>query len=129
MGLKEKKAVQKVQDGQSKFEDKLAKIIGKSYTFEVDWDSFMENETAIRMIPNGAFDRIVKGIKKVCSDDMGKEAMLETLKSISIKQIDDPSEKSVTFDSGALNISIALHNTSKGIFTDTEYSKIIMAAL
>jgi len=129
MGLKENRAAQKVQDQQASFDKKLSDYIGKEYSFTVNWDSFMENEKAISMLPGGLFARVSKGFSKVCKDDLGKEAVHESLKAITVEHVEDPSQKSLTFEDGTLSIVVALHNTSKGIFTDTEYAKAINDAL
>jgi len=129
MGLKEKRAVQKVQDGQAKYEEKLSEATGSNLTFDVNWDSFMENEKAIIMLPNGLFARLTKGLKKICNDDLGKEAIQGSLKKIVVEHVEDPADKSVKLEGDTLHISVALHNSSKGIFTDNDYSKIISGAL
>lgn len=129
MGLKEKRAVQKVKDQQAGFDKKLSEAVGKDCSFDINWDGYMENEKAVIMIPNGLCARVIKGVAKICSDDLGKEAFQETLKKISVEHTEDHAEKSLTFDDGELRIVVALHASGKGMFTDTEYAKVIEASL
>ncbi len=89
MGLAEKRAIKEVEENiYPKLKEQLIAILGFEPEFEIDWASLAEE---------GKGDLYAEGFEKiyfapalacfesVCADDLGKEAIQETLKKIIIK--------------------------------------------
>lgn len=110
MGLIEKRAIKDFQDKDYiNLTKEINAIAGFLVEFEVHWDSlalegssdmYKEGFTKVYFIP------VINAFKEITSDDMGKEALKETLKKIVIKnQIGAYSPGSAySFEGGVLTI-------------------------
>ena len=86
MGLQEKRAMKEFQDNQ--FPELVAKIneaAASTMEIEVDWDSMSEDDHAHLFEtawPKVYFEPLIAALKKVCVDDMGREALREGVQKI-----------------------------------------------
>jgi hypothetical protein len=137
MGLLEKKAIKAFQDGTyKKLTDEINSIAGYSVEFDVDWDSLAlvdQSPAYEKCFTQAFFTPIINAFKEITADDMGKEALKETLKKIVIKHKRDGyyASGSYSFADGVLTID--RHPTSSQVekikdSTD-ELSKVLMAAM
>ena len=65
----------------------------------------------------------------ICRDDLGKEAVAESVKKIVLENLDDPAGKGVTLKDGAVIVRCAWGKGSDGYFTDSEIHRAIERAL
>ncbi len=110
MGRTDKRAVKAVQDTKfPELEKEINTIAGYPIEFEVKWDELaypdyahMYDET----FPEVYFIPVINAFKNIASDDMGKEALKETVKKIVIKNENDISSalRAYSLDNGALII-------------------------
>lgn len=86
MGLQEKRATKAFQDQQFPvLAEQINAASGTSLELEVDWDSMSEDEHAHLFEtawPKVYFEPVIEALKKICIDDMGKEALREGVKKI-----------------------------------------------
>ncbi|MHA7058710.1 hypothetical protein ACWGOQ_0015905 [Aquimarina sp. M1] len=110
MGLAEKRIVKAYQEGTYKtLVNEINTLAGFEPTFEVDWDSLSTNsyshiwENSFTEI---YFTPIINAFKGITADELGKEALQETLKKIIIKdEADNAYAKSAySFNEGVLTI-------------------------
>lgn len=113
MGLLEKRAVKAFQEGAYvNLTKEINDIAGYTVPFEVDWDSlavadythlYDEGFTKVYFTP------VINAFKEITIDDLGKEALKETVKKIVIKNDSDIyyAEKAFAFDNGVLTIAHA----------------------
>jgi hypothetical protein len=100
MGLLEKRALKAFQDGAyKKLTGEINKIAGFNVDFDVNWETLaLEDQSHLyeESFPKVYFEPIIKAFTEIASDEMGKDALKETLKKIIIKN-----EGGVYYGSGA----------------------------
>ena len=102
MGLEEKRMLRQIKEEVfPTYEAELAKITGTPIAYEVDWDSFAANRDALVFLESRVFGPINEGLRDICRDDLGKEAVQASIKTIRVKQ-----EKGVS-DHVVLNDGVA----------------------
>lgn len=90
MGLQERRAVQALKDGDFKqFTERVNSICGGDMPVEMDWSSFENDNDIIWILDNKkpqecVFGRLEKVLSKICGDDMGKSALKDKVKKISV---------------------------------------------
>jgi hypothetical protein len=89
MGLSEKRALKTFQDGSyQKLTSEIHTLAGYPLEFEVNWDTIALDEYAEiyeESFSKVYFTPLVNAIKEITADDMGKEALKESLKKVVIK--------------------------------------------
>ena len=129
MGLAEKKVIKLLgEDVIPEVKGELKEIIGKDIEISVNWGSF-ETVAQLDELQHQCFGRIVSGLREVAEDDMGKEALNETLNAISVNNIEDASSKKIELSDDTLTVDAKWEDYSSGIFTDTDYAEQIERAL
>lgn len=120
MGLEEKRWIKEMKEQTvPKYMAALKEIVGFDLPFEVDWDSYAKDLEGLRNLEYQGLDRINSAFREICQDDIGKEAVKESIKKISLKNIDDPSKKDIKFEKGVVTINFALGKDG-GYFTDSD---------
>ncbi len=121
MGLAEKKEIRSIEENNiPETKQKLNTILGKDIEISINWDSF-ETVKQLQEVPHQCLGRIAEGIEKVASDDMGKEALQESLTTIQVNNIEDASAKKITFTDHILTVDAKWEDYSDGIFTAGDY--------
>jgi len=88
MGLTERRAVQTLKDGDFKqFVEEVKSICGPELTIEMDWASLESDDDCLWIVENRKhreymFGRLQNVLAHICSDDMGKSALSQSLKKI-----------------------------------------------
>ena len=68
-------------------------------------------------------------LRVICSDDLGKEAVQDSVKVIRIKNVKSKGDKSLAFADGALEMSCAYAEGLDGAFSDNEIREELLAHL
>ncbi|BDD08112.1 hypothetical protein FUAX_05440 [Fulvitalea axinellae] len=93
MGLKEKRAIRDFQENKyNELKAELFTALGFTVDVEVDWDSLAKDEKVElynSAIPDVYFAPQLEVYKDICQDDLGKEALMESLKTIRIRNAND----------------------------------------
>ena len=88
MGLAEKRKIEELKKVFLDWEKKIQKAAGNSIPMEVNWESIVTEETLGYV--DQAFEKVfveasVAGFKELCQDQMGKDAIKESVKKIIIQ--------------------------------------------
>ncbi len=89
MGLAEKRTAKAFQENNyPALTKEINEIAGKSFEYEVNWDSLMKDGYS-QFYEDGwtkiYFTPLIESLKTICEDEMGKEAIQESLDKIIIK--------------------------------------------
>ena len=109
MGLAEKRIVKAFQEGPyKKYESQIHEVVGKEIEIEVNWDSLSKGGSSDLWedsFPKVYFIPLIDALKSICADDMGKEAIAESLTKIIIENNGNWSTSSwSSFSNGVLNL-------------------------
>ena len=130
MGLAERRKIKELQDnvlpGRVK---EIEEICGAPIPYDVDWESFSDDLEGLNFMDNVSCHRLNMALRVICQDDMGKEAIRETVKKIKLKNIKDKAEKSLGFADGALDMHCAYAQKMDGAFSDNEIRELLMKNL
>src|SRR5262245_56535260 len=130
MGLEEKRKIKEYQDKIVPTRGKeLAEICGTEIAYEVDWDSFADDLTALNFFDNLAFHRINMAFRHVGTDQLAKDAIKEGLKSIRLKNVKDKSAMKIAFAGGVLEMHCAYGLRLDGIYNETAIAKVVADGL
>jgi len=130
MGLTERRKIKELQDttlpGRVK---EIEEICGKGIPYEVDWDSLADDAEGLNFLDNISCHRLNMALRAICLDDMGKEAVRDSLQLIKLKNVKDKSEMKINFDSGVLEMHCAYALRTDGMYSDNEIREVLMAKL
>ena len=79
----------------------LAEIAGTDIEIDIDWESFSTKES-MQEIEHQVFGRVLESMQAVAVDDIGREALQESMKSVSVKNLESKDNRSCTFEAGTL---------------------------
>ena len=89
MGLQERRAVKAFQDDSyQKLTGEINTLAGFPIEFEVNWDTIALDDYSHmyeECFPKVYFTPLINAVKEITTDDMGKEALKESLKKVIIK--------------------------------------------
>jgi len=129
MGLAEKKVIKGLEvDVIPEVKGKLNDMIGKEIEISINWDTF-ETAAQLQEVQHQCLGRIADGLGRIANDDMGKEALQESLNTISINNIADSGSKKISLSDGVLTVDGNWADFGSGIFTDGDYATQIEDAL
>ena len=129
MGLNERRKMKELQDTTLPERVKeIEEICGKAIPYEVDWDSFAEDLEGLNFMDNLSCHRLNMALRVICSDDLGKEAVRESLKLIRLKNV--PKEAmTLAFRQGALDMHCAYALRTDGMWSDNQIREELMKGL
>ena len=130
MGLNERRKIKELQDttlpGRVK---EIEEICGKGIPYEVDWDSLADDAEGLNFLDNISCHRLNMALRTICIDDMGKEAVRDTLNLIKLKNVKDKPQMKINFDAGVLEMHCAYALRTDGMYSDNEIREVLMAKL
>ena len=130
MGLNERRKIKELQDTTLPERVKeIEEICGKPISYEVDWDSLADDAEGLNFLDNISCHRLNMALRTICVDDMGKEAIRDSLNLIKLKNVKDKSEMKINFDAGVLEMHCAYALRTDGMYSDNEIREVLMAKL
>jgi hypothetical protein len=130
MGLNERRKIKELQEttlpGR---EAEIQEICGTLIPYEVDWTSLADDAEGLNFIDNLSCHRLNMALRVICQDEMGKEAVREGLKKVKLKNVKTPSEMSMTFDGGVLEMHCAYALRTDGMFGDNAIRELLVKKL
>jgi hypothetical protein len=130
MGLEERRRIKELQDvtlpGRVR---EIEEICGAAIPYEVDWDSLADDAAGLNFLDNLSCHRLNMALRTICADDLGREAVRDSLKLIKLKNVTDIAAKHVAFDGGVLEMHCAYAQGTSGMIPDGEIRDVLMAGL
>lgn len=130
MGLEEKRKIKEYQDKIVPQRHKeLAEIAGSDIAYEVDWDSFAGDTTALNFFDNLAFHRINMAFRQLCTDDLARDTVKAALKSIRLKNVKDKADMKIAFSGGVLEMQCAYGLRLEGVYQEGAIGTVLANGL
>ena len=130
MGLNERRKIKELQDTTLPDRVKeIEEICGKPIPYEVDWESLADDAEGLNFLDNISCHRLNMALRTICVDDMGKEAVRDSLNLIKLKNVKDKSEMKINFDDGLLEMHCAYALRTDGMYSDNEIREVLMSKL
>ena len=130
MGLAERRKIKELQDTTLPERVKeIEEICGKAIPYEVDWDSFADDAEALNFMDNLSCHRLNMALRVICVDEMGKEAVRESLKLVRLKNVKDKSAMRMSFDGGVLEMHCAYALRTEGMHGDNAIRELLLSKL
>ena len=105
MGLAEKRAMATLKDEiVPKYQADLRKITGNEISYVIGWDGFADNLGAMENLEEKCLKPLLGIFRKITKDDIGKEAVAETIEEIHLTQVEDCNISNFTLVKGALKM-------------------------
>lgn len=131
MGLAEKRWVQeRKKNEETGFISEVKSIAQTDVAVEIDWDGFSGNLADAEYIAHDSYGipNLVKALKEITVDDLGKEAIKGALKKIVIKPAAADQAK-FTFEAGVVTWNAYFGSSSSGYVYADAMKKTMEAAL
>jgi hypothetical protein len=136
MNLTQRRMVQQFEESFKKWNVEFDKICGCSIPVECDWNTFffgtqqMNQETITKCWQEFYFDSLSAAFKLICADPMGKAAVKESVKKITVTGIDSQEYKSSTFENGEFHVKHSPSSYGESVKErGVRWQKLIEAAL
>ncbi|MBS1715268.1 MAG: hypothetical protein JST30_13120 [Armatimonadetes bacterium] len=130
MGLNEKRKIKELQEevlpGRVK---EIEEICGAAVPYEVDWSTLEDDLEGLNFLDNLSCHRLNMALRTICTDDMGKEAVRDSLKVVRLSNVKDRSDMAMTFEGGVLDMRCAYALRTEGMFSDGQIRECLMAKL
>ena len=130
MGLEERRKIKELQDevlpGRV---NEIEEICGSAIPYDIDWTSFDGDLEGLNFMDNISCHRLNMALRVICSDDLGKEAVRDTLKSVKLRNVKSKDDKSLSFAGGTLDMACAYATGLDGAFSDNEIREELLAHL
>ena len=131
MGLAEKRWVQeRKKTDEEAFVSQLKAVAQTDVSVEIDWDAFSANMADAQYISHDSYGlpNLIKALKDVTVDDLGKEAVKGGLKKVVIKPAAAEQARFV-FEGGVIQWHAYFGGSSSGYIYADQMKKTIEAAL
>jgi hypothetical protein len=126
MGLIEKRLIKQGQEEWVPMAQKeLRELTGGEQVYEVDWSTFTTDAEGLQNVQNQGLRRINGAFRNICRDELGKEAANEGVAKILLKNVANPSEKSISIADRVITVQCAWAKGSDGYFSDGELTRTI----
>lgn len=130
MGLNERRKIADLQNVTLPERQKeIEEICGVAIPYEVDWSTLENDAEALNFLDNLSCHRLNMALRTICMDEMGKEAVRESLKLIKLANVSDMSQMSISFDGGVLDMKCAYALGTQGMHNDGVIRECLMAKL
>ncbi len=130
MSLEEKRKLKELQDKTIPERTReLKEITGADLTYDIDWASFAGDLEGLTFLDNLSCHRTNMALRVICSDDMGKQAIREGLRTIKLKNVKNKSDMKIAFGNGVLEMQCAYALRTDGMFSDNEIAKTLSDGL
>lgn len=130
MGLEERRKIKELQDITiPERTAELAEITGGAISYHIDWDSFADDLEGLNFMDNLACHRINMALRVICSDDLGKEAVVDAVKSIALRNTKDASDRSMSLEGGTFAMQYPFAMRTDAYFSDGEIREFLLQKL
>ncbi len=126
MGLQENRLIKVVQDENIPTHlNQLREFASHSINFDLDWDEWKSGYEAILNLNGYVLGQIVEAILFVARDDLGKEAIRESVKTLQVRKAASPSDKSIKLADGVLSLEVSPEAGWDGVYSRSEVQEFL----
>lgn len=130
MSLTERRMMQELKDTVLPQRTReIAEICGAPIPYEVDWETFGHDAQALNFLDNTACHRLNMALRMICQDEMGREAVREGLQSVRLRNVAEPAQRHIQFESGVLELHNAFAHGTQGMHSDGVIRDALLARL
>lgn len=130
MGLAEKRAAELIKTEKlPAFEAKLKDKAGYDIKVDINWDTFTAYDQYPLSRLDIVFDDLESFVKKICSDDMGKEALQDKMSTIQLINSDKNEDVKMELKDKTLSLTVQLVQDSFSSQTDSQIANYVEALL
>ena len=130
MGLNERRMIKELQDVTFPERVKeIEEICGKAIPYDVDWESLSDDAPGLNFIDNLSCHRLNMALRVICRDEMGKEAIRDSLNLIKLANVKEVSDMKMTFDGGVLEMHCAYAQGTTGMHRDDDIRALLESKL
>lgn len=130
MGLAEKRLAESIKTEKlPKFEEKLNERAGYPIKVDIDWNTFTAYDEYPLSRLDIIFDDIESFVKKICVDDMGKEALKEKLSTIHLTNTDQREAVKMELKDNTFALTVQLAGGSFSSNTDSQMASYVEGLL
>lgn len=130
MGLAEKRLAQEIQNEKlPAFESKIKDISGYDIKVDIDWDTFTAYDTYPLSRLDIVFDDLTGFVKKICADDLGKEALKEKMSTIKLTNTENADDLKMEFSGDVLDLRVKLAGDSFSAYSDSQIASYVEGQL
>ena len=120
MVLQEKKTAKAIEDQYlGDYQKEINEVTGKELHVNINWDTFELD--FMKFIPSVCLQRLTDAFKEVCADDMGKEAIQESINSVEVYCIPNEgaeAKKELKIEDGVFSLTACWGGHHSGYFSD-----------
>jgi hypothetical protein len=129
--LDEKREMKKANDEWLPVKNKeLSELSGGGKaSFEVDWATFEGDLQAMNWLEFNGPQQVVNAFRMIGTDDLGKEALRESVKKIVVKNTAAEKDKSMAMKDGVFTLTCAFAKSPGGRFTHDEIKEFLSSKL
>ncbi len=126
MGLQEKRKIQELQETilparVTEFEE----LTSATIQYDVNWDSLADDYAALNAFDFLAINTINMAFRMICTDDFAKKAVQDGVSTISLENVSDAAENTISFSGGVLSMRCAYGKGLDGIIREGEIKKVV----
>lgn len=127
MGLAEKRTAESIKSEKlPEFEAKLKGIAGYDIKVDIDWNTFTAyDQYPLSRLGDFIFDDLASFVKKICADDMGKEALQDKMTTIQLINTDNNDEVKMELKDKTLTLTVQLVQGSFSSQTDSQIASYV----
>jgi hypothetical protein len=130
MGLVEKRLAESIKvEKLPAFEAKLKERAGYDIKVVIDWNTFTAYDEYPLSRLDIVFDDVESFVKKICSDDMGKEALQEKLSTIHLTNSENNDDVKMELKDNTLFLTVQLVQSSFNSQTDSQIANYVETLL
>lgn len=119
MGLTERRMMQELKDATLPAREKeIEEICGQAIPYDVDWSSMADDSEALRFVDNVSCHRLNMALRVICSDQIGREAVVQSLKKIRLVNVKDAAAMAILFEADTLEMRCAYALGAQGMHSD-----------
>lgn len=119
MGLIEKRLIKEAKETWIVEEQKDMRAIANSeVVIDVDWASFESDEPALRNLQHLGVRKMSNAFRVICSDELGKEAVRDSIQRLVVTNVKDAKEGSVSLENGVVTLRGAFAKGGDGCMGD-----------
>ena len=125
--LDEKREIKKATDEWLPAKNKeLSELSGGgAMKFDIDWATFTGDLQGLNWLEFNGPQQVVNAFRIIGTDDLGKEALRETIKKVVVKNAKEEKDKAMALESGVFTLTCAFAKSPGGRFSHDQIKEFL----